>query len=114
MGVRRGNGQALGLQLGRVLQTAADLLRHRVGNAEIIGGDQDGRIIVPDSQRLGPDFLCDAVRLSAPESETAQTHGIVRRDVDLGDTNGVRFRLLGERSASGKKDRQTGKGNRVA
>jgi hypothetical protein len=82
--MRKRDRQPGRVELRLLLEACGDFRRHPVRNSQIIDSDQNGRPIVvrPDRQRFGPDPLPDPFRFRPPESEPAQPHRIIRRDID--------------------------------
>ena len=87
--MRGTQGNAVRIDSFALLQALNDFIANRSGNAGVVDGDENGRVlfIAADSEGFGPEVLQHALGFFLARSVAAQTDWIARSDVDPGDTD---------------------------
>ncbi len=91
-----------------------DFIAHRGGHGAIVHGHQHSGafLVAADSERLGEEVLLDAFAQFTAIAVAAQPHGVIGRDVDLGDSDeaerrglvcGAKRQEAGEHAAANRK-----------
>jgi hypothetical protein len=99
MRVRRGDGEALRVEPSLPLQALRHILSNGLGNAEVVGGDDDDRILAAANREcLGEDMLAHALGLGAAKPEAVQPNRVRGRHVHGGDADGISTGICRDRN----------------